>query len=165
VAPAKAVQVTVYRRSQEPGSTAAGLVDALVEAGCRVEVRDRMHEKVMIVDGEILWHGSLNLLANVGPTDLMMRYTDPTACERVRRIMSAARMERPARTWAAAGRPVAGSSGIRPGEVVDGRLYLNVPYGEKDQAKRLVEARWDQQRKLWFVAAETPRERVVRWLP
>lgn len=30
----------------------------------------------MIVDQTVLWHGSLNLLANTEPTDLMMRVTD-----------------------------------------------------------------------------------------
>jgi hypothetical protein len=40
-----------------------------------------------------------------------------------------------------------------------------VSYAEKDEAKRLVAAVWDRQRKLWHVAAETPRERVARWLP
>jgi hypothetical protein len=90
----------------------------------------------------------------------MMRFTDPTACVRVQRIMSAARMERPARTWNGAARPGPAGSGVQLGEVVDGRLYLNVPFAEKDEAKRLVAARWDQQRRLWHVAAEAPREQV-----
>jgi hypothetical protein len=54
---------------------------------------------------------------------------------------------------------------VQPGDVVDGRLYLNVSFAEKDTAKRLVAARWDNHRKLWHVAAETPREQVTRWLP
>lgn len=157
--------MTVYTRPHEPGTTPAALVQGLIEAGCRVETRERMHEKVMIVDDTILWHGSLNLLANVGPTDLMMRFTDPTACARVQRIMSVARMERPAGTWNGAVAPVPGGLGVQPGDVVDGRLYLNVSFAEKDTAKRLVAARWDNQRKLWHVAAETPREQVTRWLP
>ena len=68
-------------------------------------------------------------------------------------------------TWNGAAAPVPGSAGVRPGDVVDGRLYLNVSFAEKDTAKRLVAARWDNNRKLWHVAAETPRERVARWLP
>jgi hypothetical protein len=162
---ARSVRVTVHTRPQEAGTPAEALVQELVAAGCRVESRERMHEKVMIVDDRILWHGSLNLLANVGPTDLMMRFTDPTACDRVLRIMAAARLERPARTWNSVVQPVPASSGVRPGEVADGRLYLNVPFAEKDEAKRLVAARWDNKRKLWHVAAETSRERVARWLP
>jgi hypothetical protein len=162
---ASGVRVTVHTRPHEPGTTAAALVEELIGAGCRVETRERMHEKVVIVDETILWHGSLNLLANVGPTDLMMRITDPTACARVQRIISTARMERPARTWNGhgAGRPGPAAPGVRPGEIVDGRLYLNVSYAEKDEAKRLG-ARWDPQRRLWHVAADTPQEHVARWL-
>jgi phosphatidylserine/phosphatidylglycerophosphate/cardiolipin synthase-like enzyme len=162
---AAGVRVTVYTRPHEPGTAPAALVHELISAGCSVETRERMHEKVMIVDDTILWHGSLTLLANMGPTDLMMRFTDPTACARVQRIMSAARMERPVPTWNGAAVPVPGSLGVQPGDVVDGRLYLNVSFAEKDTAKRLVAARWDNKRKLWHVAAETPREQVARWLP
>ncbi|MBP2362842.1 hypothetical protein AB0K86_29525 [Streptomyces clavifer] len=36
-----------------------------------------MHEKVLILDGSVLRHGSKNLLADIGPTDLMMCYADP----------------------------------------------------------------------------------------
>ena len=160
------VRVTVYTRPHEPGSTAAVLVHELIDKGCRVETRERMHEKVMIIDDAVLWHGSLNLLANNGPTDLMMRLTDPTACARVQQIMSVARMERPARTWnGVAARAAPTGSAVRPGDVVAGRLYLNVPFDDKDEAKRLVAARWDNRHKLWHVPGTTPRERVARWLP
>ena len=69
--------------------------------------------------------------------------------------MSVAVREKPLRT----------ANGVPPGEVVDGRLYLRVPIEEKEEAKRLVRARWDPPRRLWHVAADTPRERVARWLP
>ncbi|MFD0264738.1 DUF5710 domain-containing protein [Kitasatospora indigofera] len=50
--------------------------------------------------------------------------------------------------------------------MVDGRLYLKVPYQEKDEARRLVRARWDGKLKLWWVdAAGTDRAAVRRWLP
>jgi len=57
-------------------------------------VRPHMHEKVLIIDGEVLWHGSLNLLASSGPTDLMMRITSRGSCDRVRQIMARARSEK-----------------------------------------------------------------------
>ncbi|AKJ13833.1 hypothetical protein ABB07_28480 [Streptomyces incarnatus] len=143
-----------------------------------------MHEKVLILDGTVLWHGSLNLLANTGPTDLMMRFTDPTSCERVSRVIERARKDRPA--WnprASGGRGatpggVSGvsqgmadaatpsASGISPGAVVNGRLYLDVPFAEKDEAKKLLGARWDKPNKLWYVdAARVTREQARRWLP
>lgn len=62
-------------------------------------MRERLHEKVVIINEAVLWHGSLNLLAHSGSTDLMMRITDRVTCERVRRIVERARMDRPARPW------------------------------------------------------------------
>lgn len=46
--------------------------------------------RVLVLDRTVLWHGSLNLLASPGPTDLMMRLTDPAACERVGRVIERA---------------------------------------------------------------------------
>jgi hypothetical protein len=162
------VRVTVHTRQHEPGTKGADLVATLRSAGCQIEARERMHEKVLIVDDTVLWHGSLNLLAHGGSTDLMMRITDPTSCERVRRIVDRARMDRPARSWhPAPSRPEGArpADGVSPGDVVDGRLYLRVPYDEKDEAKRLVQARWDPRHRLWHVAATVPRDRLSRWLP
>ena len=168
----KGLQVTVHTRQHEAGTTAARLANELQAAGCLVHTRERMHEKVLIIDNTVLWHGSLNLLANTGPTDLMMRITDPGSCERVRRIVERARMERPARTpppWRTKPQPssasAATSGGISPGDILNGRLYLKVPYEEREEAKRLVKAQWDQPRRLWHVDANIPRERVQRWLP
>lgn len=46
----------------------------------------------------------------------------------------------------------------------DGRLYLNVPYSEKDQAKA-VGARWDPTRRQWWVdTRHVPSQQVARWL-
>ncbi|MEU9987189.1 DUF5710 domain-containing protein [Streptomyces sp. NPDC048045] len=46
------------------------------------------------------------------------------------------------------------------------RLYLNVPYAEKDEAKTLLGARWDSRRRQWYVDADrVSREQASRWLP
>ncbi|MFE4633157.1 AAA domain-containing protein [Streptomyces sp. NPDC056773] len=180
---AAGLQVTIFTRrpeeQQDPSKEARhrDLVSLLEEAGCRVEFRERMHEKVVIIDGSVLWHGSKNLLANIGPTDLMMRYTDPASCDRVRRLMEQTRMERPARTpWRPAERTAPapevpaqrGESAdkVYPGLVRDGRLYLDVPYAQKDEAKRLLRAQWDKAGGHWWVDASrvTP-EQAARWLP
>ncbi|MFE8013059.1 DUF5710 domain-containing protein [Streptomyces antibioticus] len=84
------------RPPEEQSSDAAvervrGLDQELRAAGCQVELRERMHEKVLVLDATVLWHGSLNLLANLGPTDLMMRLTDPAACKPVGRVIAHAR--------------------------------------------------------------------------
>ncbi|NJP44511.1 AAA domain-containing protein [Actinacidiphila epipremni] len=171
---AAGVRVVVHTRPpEEQRDTAAAAahqqrIDELRSAGCEVDFRERMHEKVLILDAAVLWHGSLNLLANSGPTDLMMRFTDPASCARVGRVMDRARKDRAAwnpRNTAAAPQPPAGE-GVRPGAVVGGRLYLDVPFAEKDEAKRTLKARWDSRNSLWHVdAALVTREQAARWLP
>ncbi|WP_413774978.1 AAA domain-containing protein [Actinocorallia sp. A-T 12471] len=92
------VRVVVYTREHPPEEKGGRLTARLREAGCEVVARPRMHEKVMIVDDEILWHGSLNLLANGGPTDLMMRISSRVSCARVKQIVGRARGEEPTAT-------------------------------------------------------------------
>ncbi|WP_280397970.1 DUF5710 domain-containing protein [Nocardia carnea] len=169
---AESIRVTVYTRRHDDDPRAAQLADELKSFGCEVIERERMHEKVMIVDDTVLWHGSLNLLASRGPTDLMMRITDPASCARVRHIVDRARMERPARkpytrqssTNSPEKAPAAGAD-IKPGGVVGGRRYLEVPYAEKDEAKEAVRAKFDWDLKLWHVDASIAIDSIARWLP
>lgn len=49
-------------------------------------------------------------------------------------------------------------------EVVDGRLYLDVPIEEKDEAKQHG-ARWDGDKKCWWIAADAYNGPITRWLP
>ena len=44
------------------------------------------------------------------------------------------------------------------------RIYLAVPFGEKNAAKSLG-ARWDAERKSWFASNKTDAARLSRWLP
>ncbi|MBZ9642944.1 DUF5710 domain-containing protein [Streptomyces sp. PSKA30] len=137
----------------------SGLVEELRSYGCVVEFRERMHEKVLILDGTILWHGSLNLLANTGPTDLMMRLTDPVACERVGRVIERARKERAA--WNPRLREPGG-----PQSAPATRLYLDVPFEDNNEVKKRLKARWDPERRAWYVDAnKVSREQAARWLP
>jgi len=46
----------------------------------------------------------------------------------------------------------------------DNRLYLDVPMAEKDQAKALG-ARWDGDRRCWWVAADLYQGGITRWPP
>lgn len=169
------VRVTVHTRPPEPGSAQERLVGLLRGGGCQVTQRERMHEKILILDDTVLWHGSLNLLSHSGSTDLMMRMTDRGACERVRRIIDAARMDRPARTFRprteGQDRPNEGNERPNKGEVVNGRLYVKVPFEEKDEFKSRVKAdgnrydlRWHKEWKLWSMREGIPRDLVARWL-
>ncbi|WP_406167152.1 AAA domain-containing protein [Streptomyces canus] len=183
------VRVVIYTRSADEQRDDASAerhqqrIDQLRSVGCEVDFRERMHEKVLILDSTVLWHGSLNLLANSGPTDLMMRFTDPSSCERVSRVIERARKDKAAWNPRAAGGggsrsvgangssrtadgAVLSADGVSPGAVVNGRLYLQVSFAEKDEAKRLLDARWDKPNKLWYVdAARVTREQARRWLP
>jgi hypothetical protein len=47
-------------------------LDALEKIGCVVDCRARIHEKIIIVDKEIVWHGSLNVLSHTHRTDESM---------------------------------------------------------------------------------------------
>jgi hypothetical protein len=47
-------------------------LDALENVGCSVDCRARIHEKVVIIDREIVWHGSLNVLSHTHRTDESM---------------------------------------------------------------------------------------------
>jgi PLD-like domain len=47
-------------------------LDALENVGCIVDCRARIHEKVVIIDREIVWHGSLNVLSHTHRTDESM---------------------------------------------------------------------------------------------
>ena len=57
--------------SMEP-ITGKQALDALENVGCSVDCRARIHEKVVIIDGEIVWHGSLNILSHTHRTDESM---------------------------------------------------------------------------------------------
>ncbi|QQQ80387.1 AAA family ATPase [Saccharothrix sp. 6-C] len=155
------LRVTVHTRPARR-SDDEKQISALEAAGCTVVRRERMHEKVVIVDDEVLWHGSLNLFARTGPTDLMMRITDPGACERVRHIVGRAHPDAPLRPGGSARSEVRATS--EPGATGAGRLYLNVPFEEKEAAKKTAKARWDAGAKRWYVPHDTPRHLVERWL-
>ncbi|MGC5397538.1 AAA domain-containing protein [Streptomyces sp. DT20] len=167
---AAGVRVVIHTRSPEEQHEESvaerhrGLVDQLTSAGCTVEFRERMHEKVFIVDESVLWHGSLNLLGNLGPTDLMMRLEDADSCAQARHVMDQALKERSVYQGKRGTRLDQGpggarrknpdaSEGVEVGATVWGRLYLNVSYQEKDEAKRLVNARFDGDNTLWYTDA------------
>ncbi|MET8974376.1 AAA domain-containing protein [Streptomyces sp. NPDC004539] len=175
---AAGVEVVIHTRSPEEQQEGKAeerqraLVEHLRSLGCTVVFRERMHEKVFIVDGTVLWHGSLNLLAGMGPTDLMMRLEDAESCAQAQKVMDQARMERPVYrgTQGGAGRGggrknPAKEEGARVGAVVWGRLYLNVPYERRNEAKQEVNADWDGDNKLWYIKdGSVPREDIQHWL-
>ena len=58
-------------------------VRAIRKLGIPVDHRARIHEKIAIIDGEILWHGSLNILSHRDTSESMLRIRSPSACARL----------------------------------------------------------------------------------
>ncbi|UFS99600.1 AAA domain-containing protein [Nocardia huaxiensis] len=154
------VTVRIHTRNHQPDSRAGRLASRLRAAGCEMQQREQMHEKVVIVDEEILWHGSLNLLANRGPTDLMMRITDRGSCERVRKIIQRAQRDR------SDDHKKAERRSLKPSTVAGDRRYLrgDVPMSDNDEIKRVARGRWDPKRGQWWVSIDVPIELVQKWL-
>ena len=144
------VRVTVFTRPDRPDEDA--LIQHLISSGCSIERRQHMHEKVVVID-DVLWHGSLNLLAHIRSTDLMMRMVSRAACDEVRRVLDQAR---PTRTTPPDPSPVDAPH----------RLYLAVKFEEKDEAKA-AGAEWDRSRKKWYVdkRKKIPLEAFKKWSP
>jgi len=74
----RGVRVCVFTRpgDEQPGGLSAGfqvLDRALKNAGVEVLYRERMHEKVVVVDRRVLWHGSLNVLSHSTTAESMLR--------------------------------------------------------------------------------------------
>lgn len=46
----------------------------------------------------------------------------------------------------------------------DSKVYLNVPFSQKDDAKKLG-ARWDPQNRRWYVQSGSPLDAFAKWLP
>jgi ssDNA-binding Zn-finger/Zn-ribbon topoisomerase 1 len=64
------------------------LVHGLRELGVTVDLRARMHEKIAILDGRVLWHGSLNILSHRDTHESMLRIDSPAACQQLARFVS-----------------------------------------------------------------------------
>ncbi len=43
------------------------------------------------------------------------------------------------------------------------RIYLNVPFSEKEEAKA-IGAKWDNEKKSWYVLADVSEEAFVKWI-
>lgn len=64
------------------------ILDAIRELGITVDYRAGMHEKIAIIDDEILWHGSLNILSHRDTTESMLRIKSSLACAHVAKFVT-----------------------------------------------------------------------------
>jgi exonuclease VII small subunit len=74
--------------SGAPADEVAELVQELRALGVAVDLRARMHEKIAILDGRVLWHGSLNILSHRDTHESMLRIESAAACEALGRFVS-----------------------------------------------------------------------------
>jgi ssDNA-binding Zn-finger/Zn-ribbon topoisomerase 1 len=93
VALARGVRVRILTRPAKKfggGSSdeVTELVTNLRALGIAVDLRARMHEKIAIIDGRILWHGSLNILSHRDTHESMLRLESPAACQQLGRFVS-----------------------------------------------------------------------------
>jgi hypothetical protein len=75
----------------EPGRGTTAEVEELLQnlgsLGVAVGRRNNMHEKIAILDGRILWHGSLNILSHRDAHESMLRIESPGACGQLARSL------------------------------------------------------------------------------
>lgn len=109
---ARGVHVRVVTRPAEEvrgGGTSevTELVRGLRQMGVAVDLRARMHEKIAMLDGRVLWHGSLNILSHRDTSESMLRLESAAACQQLRRFLAppAGRREEEAPEFELAGNP------------------------------------------------------------
>lgn len=73
-------------------SNGAKAIEILRDIGCVVDSRAHIHEKVIIIDRQIVWHGSLNVLSFAQRTDeLMTRFVSAEAAQCMALLLSKTR--------------------------------------------------------------------------
>lgn len=91
-------------------------LNVLESIGCVVDLRAKIHEKIVLVDKEIVWHGSLNILSHNHRTDeSMTRVVNPGFAQTVAASMSKRRVANDAAVQAvvSAENPRCGDCGSR----------------------------------------------------
>jgi len=74
------------------------LIAALRNLGVSVDLRNKMHEKIIVIDGRIFWNGSLNILSHRNTYEFMQRTDSSEACKKVLQLVGSPRgrgVERP----------------------------------------------------------------------
>lgn len=59
------------------------VVRGLELTGAQIHIRPSMHEKIAVIDGTILWHGSLNILSHNDSRESMLRFESPNLAREV----------------------------------------------------------------------------------
>ncbi len=76
------IKVKVFSSKEEKSWHIEG-VKAIRESGIELVDREKMHEKIIVIDEKILYHGSLNALSQNDSTESMLRILDPRVAREV----------------------------------------------------------------------------------
>jgi hypothetical protein len=77
---------------QGPASVEARVLVAELEAlGAVVDYRASMHEKLAIIDGCVLWEGSLNIFSHRNTSEIMFRLPSGAACRQLSQFLTSSR--------------------------------------------------------------------------
>ncbi|WP_324668004.1 AAA domain-containing protein [Geochorda subterranea] len=86
----RGVQVSVVSRpAGGEEADGASLRQELARVGVRVIPRSGLHEKLAVIDGEVAWFASLNILSHSRSTEWMMRFADPGVVGRLAEVTGA----------------------------------------------------------------------------
>jgi len=77
-----------YGTGQDSKDEVAELIRELRSLGVTVDLRERMHEKMAIIDDRILWHGSLNIFSHRKTSESMLRIVNSKLCRHLDRFLS-----------------------------------------------------------------------------
>ncbi|RLB36839.1 MAG: hypothetical protein DRH12_15225 [Deltaproteobacteria bacterium] len=62
-------------------------IETLLHHGIKVGLREKLHQKLAVIDGRIVWHGSLNILSHRGTEESMLRISSRAFAARVLKFM------------------------------------------------------------------------------
>lgn len=80
----RGVSVTVVTRASSPSNVVARKLEAQMrDAGVDVVPKSRLHEKLVFIDENVAWFGSLNILSQRTSTELMLRMAEPGFARRL----------------------------------------------------------------------------------
>ncbi len=94
VARGVAVRVLCKPPEEFAGASTAEVTSALQRLrsqGIAVDLRAKMHEKIAIIDGDVLWHGSMNVLSHRNTTESMLRIRAPGVCQELAKLITGLR--------------------------------------------------------------------------
>lgn len=74
---------TARNRDEPVRDTSERAIQMLASIGVHISYREHIHQKTVVIDDNILWHGSLNVLSHKDSSDSMMRFTERTLIRQV----------------------------------------------------------------------------------